>query len=521
MRLLIKVICTCASIFVAADAAFAKQAMDAADLDRVVTRAMETYSVPGVAVGVVKDGKLVVSKGYGVREIGKPGKVDADTLFAIGSNTKAFTTAALAILVDEGKIRWDDKVIDYLPDFRLYDPYVTREFTLRDLLTHRSGLGLGAGDLLFVPSTDFTRSDILHALRNLKPVSSFRSQFDYDNLLYVVAGQIIPAVTGLSWEDFVESRILHRLGMEPCAVNMARVKDRAEVAAPHTEVDGQLKVIAVQDLQLVAPAGAIQCNLNGMAKWIQVQLSGGKTASGGSLFSTEQQQEMWAPQTIQRTLSDFDKMNGTHFKAYGLGWGLSDLHGYKQVAHNGGVMGMVSRVVVIPELRLGVVVLTNQQNVPALMSIAMQIVDAYTGAARRDWVAYFKQMDEKMRQSDAAALAQIRHPADASAVKPTLPLEAYVGEYYDAWRGDAAVRLDGGRLVLKFSHTNGLEGALEPYSGNIFVVRWNDRSLNADAYVRFSQDFGAAKIDGMTLRAVLPSTDFSFDFQDLDFSKIR
>src|SRR5450432_3507288 len=189
-----------------ANAASPRGPLKAAEIDRLVAGAMAEFSVAAITVGNVKDGKLVFAKGYGVRESGRPAAVDPDTLFAIGSNTKAFTTAALAILVDEGKLRWDDPVIDHLPDFRMADPYVTREFTIRDLLTHRSGLGLGAGDLLFVPATDFTRRDVLHALRFLKPVTSFRSQFAYDNLLYVVAGEVVAAASGMSWEEFVSAR---------------------------------------------------------------------------------------------------------------------------------------------------------------------------------------------------------------------------------------------------------------------------------------------------------------------------
>src|SRR5580765_8357045 len=199
---------------VARPAAAAPDPLKAIDIDSLVERTMAAYQVPGVAVGIVKDGKVVFAKGYGVRELGLPGKVNADTLFAIASNTKAFTTAALAILVDEGKLHWDDRVIDYLPEFRLYDPYVTREFTIRDLVTHRSGLGLGAGDLLLFPNTDFGAADVIRALRYLKPVSGFRSEYAYDNNLYIVAGALIPAITGEPWEDFVTKRILLPLKMD-------------------------------------------------------------------------------------------------------------------------------------------------------------------------------------------------------------------------------------------------------------------------------------------------------------------
>ena len=316
-----------------------------ADIDRLATRTLKEFSVPGIAIGVIKDGRVVLAKGYGVRETGGTAAVDASTLFAIGSNTKAFTTAALSILVDEGKIGWDDRVIDYLPDFRMWDPYVTREFRIRDLLTHRSGLGTGAGDLMFVTPTDFTRNDLLRALRYLKPASSFRTQFAYDNLLYVIAGQIIPAVTGQSWEDFVTARILKPLRMEGCAVDDTRLTDRSNIAAPHVIVDGKLTQIPPLSIPLVAPAGAINCNVTGMLKWVSTQLARGKSPDGVQLFSAARSAEMWTPQTILPTGSnDRLALTRTHFASYGLGWSLEDIDGYERVSHNGGLPGMVTHV---------------------------------------------------------------------------------------------------------------------------------------------------------------------------------
>lgn len=488
-------------------------------IDRVVARTMAEYSVPGIAVGIVKDGKLVFAKGYGVRELGQPAKVDPDTIFAIGSNTKAFTTAALAMLVDSGKLRWDDRVIDYLPDFRMWDPYVTREFTIRDLVTHRSGLGLGAGDLLFVTPTDFTRHDIVRALRHLKPVSSFRSEFAYDNLLYVVAGEVVAAASGQSWDDFVTARILKPLHMDACAVATGRLADRSNVAAPHVLVEGRLTQIPPLEIPAVGPAGSIQCNITGMARWVAVQLGRGKAPDGSALFSEAQSEEMWSVQTPLRAGGRNAELTRTHFAGYGLGWGLNDFHGYKRVSHNGGLPGMVTHVGMIPELKLGVVVLTNQQEGFALSSVALQILDAYTGAPKRDWVALTREakaaQEQRMREADAK-----RAPPESAAAAGAAATElaVYVGVYADAWRGDATIARAGDGLQLTFSHTDSLSGPLQPRGNNLFVVRWNDRSLNADAYVRFTQDF-AGKVTGFTMQAVSESTDFSFDFQDLDFKR--
>lgn len=489
-----------------------------AKLDATVARAMQEFQVPGMAVGIIKDGALIYAKGYGVRETGKAGRIDADTLFQIGSNTKAFTAAALAILVDRGKIHWDDRVIDYLPKFRMYDPYVTREFTIRDLLTHRSGLGLGAGDLMFFPPTDLTRDEVMHGLRYLKPVSSFRSKFDYDNLLYMVAGQIIPAVTGKSWEDFVTENILVPLQMHTCAVNYGRIRDRSDVAAPHVIVDGKPVVVAVANMDAIGPAGTINCSINGMSKWLETQLAAGKTPTGQQLFSAERGEEMWTMNTITPLSPLSSSLYNTHFTGYALGWGVGDFLGYKRVAHTGGVLGTVTWVSMIPELKLGVLVFTNQQSGAAMESVGNQILDAYLRAPRRDWIGIALAHDRE-RDTGAKAVEDAAAKVEAAAGPPSLSLAAYAGVYRDPWRGDAAVRQDGDHLVLKFSHTQYLEGPLTPYSGNIFIVRWNDRSLNADAYVRFEQGF-EGKIHGLTMQAVSPATDFSFDFQDLNFEKV-
>jgi len=487
-------------------------------VDDTVTRAMAAFQTPGVAVGIVKDGKVVMAKGYGDRRLGDPGVVNAATVFQIGSNTKAFTAAALSILVDEGKIKWDDRVIDYLPDFRMYDPYVTRELTIRDLLTHRSGLGEGEGDLMFYPATDFTRAEIVHGLRYLKPYSSFRAKYDYDNVLYIVAGQIIPAVTGQSWEDFIQARILSPLGMAGCAPDYQRIPDRTNLASPHQVVDGKLTVIPVEHLDVIGPAGTINCNVNGMNTWLLTQLAAGKSPTGLQLFSSDRSEEMWSQVTPEPLDPALAALTGAYFKAYGLGWEITDQFGYERIFHTGGVPGMTTWVAMIPQLNLGVVVLTNQGNGFAMEAIGNQILDAYVGAPKRDWVGTVSQVAQA-RQDDARAANDKVASTLVTAPKPPLPLEVYEGHYADAWRGEAIVRREGGRLVLKITRTQDLEGALIPFSGDIFVVRWNRRGLEADAYVRFTPKFGGG-IEDMTLQAISPETDTSFDFQDLDFVKL-
>jgi CubicO group peptidase (beta-lactamase class C family) len=485
-------------------------------MDALVTRTMKEFQVPGVAVGIVKDGKLVFAKGYGVRALGDPDPVDADTVFGIASNTKAFTTAALATLVDGGKLGWDDRVIDHIPNFRMWDSWVTREFTIRDLLTHRSGLGLGAGDLLFVTPTDFTSDDILNALRYLRPVSSFRSQFDYDNLMYAVAGRVITSVSGKTWDEFVTETILEPLKMDGCAANASRLPAGAKVAAPHVVSEKRLQKITPLDIGAIAPAGAIQCNVRGLGKWVATQLGHGTAPDGTKLFTEKQGEEMWTPQTILHVRGKRTAMTRTHFQSYGLGFDLEDFEGYERVSHNGGLPGMVTHISMIPELGLGVIVLTNQQAGEVLDAVTLPILESYTGGAKHDWFEFEKkshaEMEDRIRESDAK-----RAPPKTEGWKPQDP-QAYTGVYHDPWRGRATVSLDGDQLRLTFSHTDSLTGVMTAVGTNLFIVRWDDRTLDADAYVRFSSDF-AGKISGFTMEAVSDSTDFSFDFQDLNFTR--
>ncbi|MGH8277524.1 MAG: serine hydrolase, partial [Steroidobacteraceae bacterium] len=372
----------------------------------------------------------------------------------------AFTVAALAMLVDEGKLGWDDKVIDHLPAFRLYDPVVTREFTVRDLLTHRSGLGLGAGDLMIFPRTDFTRDEIIHNLRFLKPVTSFRSRFAYDNLLYIVAGQLIPAITGQSWEDFVQTRILDRLGMG-CSVDLVHAAGKADIAAPHVLTAGKPTAIAPDTSTALDPAGSIECSAAGMAKWMAVQLADGREPDGRPLFSQARHAEMWTPQTIITTLPPTAAMTRLHFRDYGLGWMLEDYDGFQRVWHTGGLVGMVSYVSLLPEQHVGIVVLTNQQSSGAIASLMQTLTDRFVAAPPRDWIAFFSAMEAKRSGEGAAADRVARQGEGAGSA--ALPLSAYVGLYHDPWRGDARVKRVGERLRLAFSRTSDMQGDLEAY----------------------------------------------------------
>lgn len=488
-------------------------------LDSLTERAMETFKVPGIAVGIVKDGEIVHAKGYGVREVGRDGAITPDTLFSIASVSKAFTAAALALLVDEKKIDWDDKVTNYIPAFELYDPWVTREFTIRDLLIHNSGLGLGAGDLMFWPSSAFSRQEMIENLKHLKPVSSFRSEYAYDNLLYIVAGEIIPAVTGQSYEDFVDQNILKPLGMQHCAANRGRLETQENIAEPHVVVEGQLqkaaRLQAIHEEALIAAAGGLQCSVSSLLKWLDMHLNEGLLPSGDRLLSALQQQELMSPQTIT-PVDDLDhQWFNTNFSSYGLGWQLQDVNGYKWVSHTGGLLGVVSYVSMIPDLDLGVVVLTNQQSGAAMASIMYSIVSAYTAGAQTDWIARLDALVQEGQQEAAASLPNIGN----SYFKPNTPLTHYSGSYQDPWFGRISITEKSEGLYLKSDKSERLKGVLIPHKPDLFIVRWDDRTLEADAYVKFSRGFDG-KPDAITMRAISPLTDFSFDFHDLNFERL-
>ena len=382
---LLTIFCYCNIFFIYA------QPISSASIDSLVEKTLKTFDVPGIAVAVVKDGKIVHEKGYGVRSLNTKQKVDEHTLFGIASNSKAFTVAALGILMDEGKLKWDDKVRDYIPEFKMYSPYVTEEFTIRDLLTHRSGLGLGAGDLMFWPdSNSFAIKDVIHNLRYLKPVSGFRTKYDYDNLLYIVAGEVVKRVSGMPWEEFITKRILQPLGMTETVPSFSRVQNKNNVIDPHAPVDGKVQVIRRDCGEVANAAGGIYSNVHDMCKWIIMQMNNGKYGEtlDKKLFSEEIHEDMWTPQTIipVRSSSPYN----THFSSYGLGWGLSDVSGYKQATHTGGLAGIVTQVVLIPELKLGIIVFTNQQSGAAFYSISNTIKDSYLDVHGNDWIDIFK-----------------------------------------------------------------------------------------------------------------------------------
>lgn len=505
-----------AALFVSACAT--QPQLSSREIDALVLDAMETFSVPGAAVGVIKDGVVVHAAGYGLRESGLDGPVDAQTLFRVASTSKAFTAAALAILVDEGKLGWDDKVVGHIPGFALHDPWITQEFTVTDLLTHRSGLEPFAGDLMLWPKpNDFSRADIIAGLRYFQGESGFRTEYAYDNLLYIVAGELVPAVTGIAWQDFVDQRIMAPLGSERCFAGRIPADAMQNVAAPHILADGAVQVVernrASAEVDVAAAAGGVRCSLEDMLRWTRLQLARGALPDGSRIFSEEQSHHMWRAQTILHPSREQYERDRTHFRAYGLGWRLADVHGYKEVSHTGSYTGFRAQVTMIPELDLGVVVLINASVGDARSAILHGIIKPYMGIDDVDWVEYFARADEVPDGEE-----EVAEVIDYSNGAAAAPLDSYTGTYRDPWFGDVSIETRGDELWFVSAKSPRMQGRLWPYDEHRFYAYWTDRTLGADTWVRFVFD-GDGEAAAIEMEQVSEESDW--DFTDLALSRVQ
>lgn len=502
----------------AQEAARPTRLLRVAALDSVVAATLAACRVPGLAVAVVQAGQVVLTKGYGVRSLATGARVDENTLFGIASNTKAFTAAALGLLVDEGKLRWDDPVIRHLPEFQLRDSCATAQCTVRDLLSHRSGLGLGAGELLFFPdSTDYTAAELLRSLRYLPLAAALRSKFIYSNMGYTVAGQVVARVSGQSWEEFVERRLLRPLGMARSAAHFDRLLDPTNVSAPHTAgPDGQVRVVRRARSVLDAPAGALYASATDLGRWVQWLLG---DPSVPALLQSATHRELWTAQTIINGYPAPGRYR-THYVAYGLGWLLRDVLGYQEVSHAGDDVGMISQVTLLPELGLGIVVLANgeQGDVPSLITSYLR--DYYLGLPSPDRLAELRRHGPPATaDTDSTALAARQQVARARQARPQPNPAPYLGNYRDAWLGEVRVYAEHHRLWLQAQRSPRLRGELLPYQGSTYVLRWCERSFQADAFATFGRD-GQGAASTLKLKAISPLTTFNFDFQDLNLRRV-
>ena len=498
-----------------------------ADFQTYVEGLRKAYGIPGMAIAIVENGQTTLAQGYGVRRLGEPAPVDAKTIFPTGSTGKAFTVAALATLVDAGKLSWDDKVTDKLPGFEMYDPWVTRQMTVVDLLVHRSGLGLGEGDLMFAPSSDITRAELVYRMRYLKPATSFRSGYAYDNVLYGVAGQLILAVSGQTWEDYMRTHVLEPARMlDSTSDDEHRFAD-PDRAWPHARLNGPMRGLGDQEVldekddlgKSTSPAGGISASAEDMAQWIKIQLGHGAIPGGGRLYSEASAEEMWRPETIIPVTPPPPPLDvqSPQLEDYALGWFVRDYRGHTIIEHDGAVFGFRALVDLIPETNVGFAVLSNAEDGVPLVAIRDQLLDHYLGEPPTvDWAKAWG--DYKQRQVAAALKALHSQMAEPAKVGPTLPLAGYAGDYADPWYGTVRVTPAGEKLRIDFTRSPGMVGDLTHWQYDTFITHWDKPGIE-NAFVTFTLD-ADGKVAGATMKAVSPLADFSFDYQDLHLAPV-
>jgi len=465
-------------IFVAARAI--PQPAPLAGFDVWVSKAMKDWRTPGLAVAVVKDGKVVFAQGFGVRELGKPQPVDTRTLFAIGSTTKAMTAALLAMLVDEKKVEWDAPVTRYLPWFAMKDPAVTRELSVRDLVTHRAGLG--NADYLWYGHRQSTE-EILRRVRLIEPAYPVRSGFIYQNIMYAAAGAVVEAASGRPWSEMMRSRIFQPLGMRDTIATAATLASQPNVASPHALVGNDVKVIENVSVDPVAPAGSVWSSVADMSKWMQMLLDGCRIggAGGTAMLSKASCAELFTPQTIAPyEMYPTTRLTKPHWMTYGLGWFQQDYRGRAVDFHTGSIDGMVAIHGLIRDERLGVYVLGNLDHTELRHAIMYAVFDRYAGKTTnqspvavnesdRDWSADFLKLYAGLREEADKARAE-KEGKRVAGTSPSLPVKQLAGDYADPLHGDVHVTSEGEKLTLQYGAA--FVGTLEHWHYNTFRAVW-------------------------------------------------
>lgn len=435
-------------------------------LDQYIEQAMRDWNVPGLAIAIVKDDSVVYAKGFGVREIGKPGRVDQNTVFAVASNTKAFTATAVTMLAVENKLGLNDPVTRHLPDWQLSDPWATREATIRDLLTHRMGYLTWQGDLVWYGST-YDRAEVIRRMRYLKPATSFRTAYGYSNYGFLTAGEIVARISGMSWDDFIRSRLFEPLGMIRTNTSVTRLAGMDNVAMPHTRIDDSIVVVPYRNVDNAAGAAAINSSVADMTRWIRLQLANGAWQGHQLVDSTA----IRLTRTPQFTLpiGSWSRANfpSTHFSSYGLGFFLRDYRGRLLVMHDGGMDGMLSQLGMLPEDHLGVIILTNYDDQSLFQALLFRVLDLYLGTPVTDWSRVFYERDRGSPAEEPAA--------PIAGTRPSLDLVGYAGTYSNPLSGSAEVRVDGGHLTIALLAHPRLTGPLEHWQYDTFRAWWQDR----------------------------------------------
>ena len=519
MKTLSKILCVSAAagaLLACSDSAKVEQ-KEGVSLEQKIRQtaeqSLDAFNIPGLAVIAVKDGEVILAEGFGVRDIESQEPVTPTTLFGIASHTKAFTAAAMATLVEQGKVDWNDKVIEHLPSFKLADPYITRELTIRDLLSHRSGLGLGAGDLMIWPNTDKTTNEVIAGLANVPIEHGFRERFDYNNLMFVTAGEVISEVSGVPYHQYVEQTLFEPMQMDESTIGFSRIDASYDnVAVGTIEMDGELHRFPLDFLEDFSAAGATAASVDDMSRWLLTLLNEGETPTDKRLFKEESLHDMWQLTTPLPVSADAAEQ-GTYFRGYGLGWFVKDYYGVKHVSHSGGILGMLSFTTVIPEEEFAITVMSNQQAFGALTAIVQESLEVVLDVPDQDWVAKeSKKYHDFIQKKADFKVEAVDDP------QPSLALSKYAGTYTDAWYGDVVISEKGDALHINFTHTDMLKGSLEHYNGNTFIVRWDEPLLEADAFIEFDVS-RSNQVEAATMEAVADFTDFSFDFHNLKLDK--
>lgn len=493
------------------------------DLDAYINKALKTFEVPGAAVAIVHHGKVVMAKGFGIKKLNEPAKVDEHTLFAIASNTKVFTATALTMLAEEGKLKLDDPVINYLPWFRLSDPWVTSQITVRDLLVHHSGIPAYAEDVLLFPPSDYSRKELLMKLKTVPLVRGFRTTYAYDNILFVAAGEVVKAASGMEWEDFIQTRIFNKIGMNESVSRWSSFKNKSNISGGHLRVQGNLKEAKQVMEQAIGDsgdaAGGIASNATDMAKWLITQLDSGKAANGERIYKSSATNDLWK---IVAQMSN-DKMPAdliaaqTDFKGYALGLRVYNYGKYKVIGHGGKLDGFVSQVAIVPKLNLGIAVLTNQESTSAYWSIIYQVLDHYMQNKPTDWISGYKKIaDQSLAKTKEEFQKAIIIPQ--SGTKPSLPVEKYLGTYHDDLYGDITLDKEADKIILRFTRTPQHVAEVEHFQYDTFLARFQNPDLRTDSYVTFTLNPDGT-VSELKLKIIDPDSDISFE--GLSFKKTK
>jgi CubicO group peptidase (beta-lactamase class C family) len=448
-------------------------------MDAYAERAMRDWRVPGMAMAVVKDDSVVYQRGFGTRTAGRDEPVDTHTSFAMASTTKAFTATAVAMLVDEGKLRWDDPVSLHLPAYRVdAAPGLASQLTVRDLLSHRTGLP--AADVLWYAS-GYSSDEILRRMRFVRPAAAPRERFEYNNVGYLLAGMIVERAGGMPWAEFVRTRILSPLGMNETLTGSTGLDTRGNSATPHVQLRDTIRPIRYRDFDNIGPAGAMNSSVSDMARWIRLQLAGGRTPGGQALVSEAGLRETWTPQILipAAQANPATRRAGPSFTAYGMGWFVQDYRGRRVVMHTGSIDGMSALVALVPEERLGMVIYLNLDHAELRHALVYRVIDAYLGGPPRDWSAGMRQVFPPSAEQEREAEAWLG-AAHAAGTRPSLPLEAYAGTFADpdSLAPPVTVSVREGRLVATMGA--GATGELEHWHYDVFRVRWADLAMGED-----------------------------------------